>query len=237
VNDVPIYADDALKGRRGMVTGANEDDFHVRNVDVARDLPQVKWASLRNVIAGDACPKCGSGLELKKTIELGHIFKLGLRYSESMKLRVLNEQGREITVVMGSYGIGVERLVAAVIEAYHDEDGIAWPWSVAPLEIVVSPVSLKDEAAMAKAEEIYEKLAAEGYEVLLDDRDERPGVKFKDADLVGFPLRVVPGPRSLEKGMVELVELATKTKVEVPLGRLYDEIRERSARLKAAPLR
>src|SRR3989304_1969672 len=154
-----------------------------------------------------------------------------------MKRRVLNEQGKEVPVVMGSYGIGVERLVAAVIEAYHDEDGIAWPWSVAPLEVVVTPVSIEDEAAMKKAEKIYEKLAAEGYEVLLDDRDERPGVKFKDADLVGFPLRVVPGPRSLEKGMVEVVERATKTKVEGPLDRLYDEIRERSARLKAAPVR
>ncbi len=194
----------------------------------------MKWTSLRNVIAGDACSKCGSPLELRKTIELGHIFKLGLRYSESMKLRVLNEQGKEVPVVMGSYGIGVERLVAAVIEAYHDAEGIAWPWSVAPLHIVVTPVSLKDEAAMKKAEEIYEKLAAEGYEVLLDDRDERPGVKFKDADLVGFPLRVVPGPRSLEKGMVELFERGTKSKVEVPLDRLYDEIRERSGRLKNA---
>jgi prolyl-tRNA synthetase len=237
VKDVPVYADDALKGRRGMVTGANEDDFHMRNVDVARDLPEVKWASLRNVIAGDACPKCGNPLELRKTIELGHIFKLGLRYSESMKLRVLNEQGKEVPVVMGSYGIGVERLVAAVIEAYHDDDGIAWPWSIAPIEVVVTPVSLKDEAAMKKAWEIYEKLASEGYEVILDDRDERPGVKFKDADLVGFPLRVVAGPRSLEKGMVELFERATRTKDEVPLDKLYAEIRERSARLKAAPVR
>jgi prolyl-tRNA synthetase len=237
VKEIEVYADEALKDRRGLVTGANEDDFHVRHVDVARDLPLLKWASLRNAVAGDACSKCGNPLELKKTIELGHIFKLGLRYSESMKLRVLNEQGTEIPVVMGSYGIGVERLVAAVIEAYHDEDGIAWPWSVAPLEIVVTPVSLKDEAAVKKAEEIYEKLASEGYEVLFDDRDERPGVKFKDADLVGFPLRVVPGPRSLEKGMVELVERATKSKAEVPLDRLYHEIRERSARLKAAPAR
>jgi prolyl-tRNA synthetase len=237
VKEVPAYADDALKGRRGMVTGANEDDFHVRNVEVARDLPQVKWTSLRNVVAGEGCTKCGSPIELKKTIELGHIFKLGLRYSESMKLRVLNEQGKEVPVVMGSYGIGVERLVAAVIEAYHDEDGIAWPWSVAPLEIVVTPVSTKDPAAMKKAEEIYEMLGASGYEVLLDDRDERPGVKFKDADLVGFPLRVVPGPRSLEKGMVELVERAGKIKDEVPLERLEEEIRERVERLKAAPRR
>jgi prolyl-tRNA synthetase len=237
VSEVPVYADDALKERRGMVTGANEDDFHVRNVDVARDLPQVRWASLRNVVTGDGCRRCGSALELRKTIELGHIFKLGLRYSESMKLRVLNEQGKEVPVVMGSYGIGVERLVAAVIEAHHDDDGILWPWSVAPLEIVVTPVSVKDAAAMKKAEEIYEKLASLKYEVLLDDRDERPGVKFKDADLVGFPLRVVPGPRSLEKGMVELFERSTRAKEEVPLERLYDEIRERSSRLKSAPVR
>ncbi len=237
VTGVAIFADDALKGRRGMVTGANEDDFHVRNVDVDRDLKEVKWTSLRNVVAGDACAKCGGPLEIRKTIELGHIFKLGLRYSETMKLRVLNEQGKEVPVVMGSYGIGVERLVAAVIEAYHDEDGVAWPWSVTPLQIVVTPVSLKDEAAMKKAVEIYERLAADGYEVLLDDRDERPGVKFKDADLVGFPLRVVPGPRSLEKGMVELFERATKVKDEVPLDRLYEEIRERVKRLKAAPVR
>jgi prolyl-tRNA synthetase len=237
VTGIPVHADDALRGRRGMVTGANEDDFHVRNVDVARDLPQVKWTSLRTVVVGDTCTKCGGALEIRKTIELGHIFKLGLRYSETMKLRVLNEQGKEVPVVMGSYGIGVERLVASVIEAYHDEDGIAWPWSIAPIQIVVTPVSVKDEPAMKKAEEIYERLGAEGYDVLLDDRDERPGVKFKDADLVGFPLRVVPGPRSLEKGMAELFERTTKSKEEVPLDRLYQEIRERSARLKAAPVR
>jgi prolyl-tRNA synthetase len=237
VKDVVVYADEALRGRRGMVTGANEDDFHVRNVDLARDLPDVRWASLRNAVAGDLCIRCGSPLELRKTIELGHIFKLGLRYSESMKLRVLNEQGKEVPVVMGSYGIGVERLVASVIEAYHDEDGIAWPWAIAPIEIVVTPVSLKDEAAMKKAEEIYTRLAEQGYDVLLDDRDERPGVKFKDADLVGFPLRIVPGPRSLEKGQVELFERGTRTKDEVSLDRLYQEVRERSLRLKAAPVR
>ncbi|MGH9335385.1 MAG: proline--tRNA ligase, partial [Vicinamibacteria bacterium] len=237
VKDIPIYADDALEGRRGMVTGANQDDFHVRNVDVARDIPQAKWASLRSVVSGETCTKCGGALELHKTIELGHIFKLGLRYSESMKLRVLNDHGKEVPVVMGSYGIGIERLVAAVIESYHDEDGIAWPWSVAPLHIVVTPVATKDLEAMKKAEEIYRRLAAEGYEVVLDDRDERPGVKFKDADLVGFPLRIVPGPRSLEKGMVELFERGTREKVEVPLDRLYEEVRSRADRLRAAPPR
>jgi prolyl-tRNA synthetase len=231
VANVPIYADDALDGRKGMVTGANEDDFHVRNVVVSRDLAGVRWTTLRNVVSGDRCTRCGGALQLKKTIELGHIFKLGLRYSESMKLRVLNEQGKEVPVVMGSYGIGVERLVAAVIEAHHDADGIAWPWTVAPFHIVVTPVSSRDAAAMGKAEEIYARLVAEGYDVVLDDRDERPGVKFKDADLVGFPLRVVPGPRSLEKGNVELVERAARTRDEVPLEQLFDEIRARAQKL------
>jgi prolyl-tRNA synthetase len=237
VSGIPVYADDALKGRKGMVTGANEDDFHVRNVDVGRDLTKPTWTSLRSALAGDGCVSCGGPLEMKKTIELGHIFKLGLRYSESMKLRVLNEAGKEVPVVMGSYGIGVERLVAAVIETYHDEDGITWPWSVAPFEIVVTPVSLKDADAVAKAVEIYERLLAEGYDVVLDDRDERPGVKFKDADLVGFPLRVVPGPRSLEKGKVELFERDTKAKEEVPLDALYEEVRARAERLRNAAAR
>lgn len=231
----PVYADDALKDRAGMVTGANEDGFHLRNVVVSRDLPGIQWTSLRNVASGDLCTRCGGRLELKKTIELGHIFKLGLRYSESMKLRVLNEQGKEVPVVMGSYGIGIERLVAAVIEAHHDDDGIAWPWTVAPFHVVVTPVSSKDAEAMKKAEEIYARLVDEGYDAVLDDRDERPGVKFKDADLVGFPLRVVPGPRSLEKGNVEIVERAARTKDEVPLGRLFEEVRARARRLAESP--
>jgi prolyl-tRNA synthetase len=237
VSEVPIYADDALEGRRGMVTGANEDDFHVRNVVVSRDLPGLLFKSLRSVVPGDRCTKCGGALDLKKTIELGHIFKLGLRYSESMKLRVLNQEGKEVPVVMGSYGIGIERLVAAVIEAYHDEDGIIWPWSVAPFQIVVTTISPRGTEPAKKAEEIYERLASEGFEVVLDDRDERPGVKFKDADLVGFPLRLVPGPRSLEKGSVELFERALKAKTEVPLERLFDEVRAAAERLRSAPPR
>lgn len=236
VTGIPIYADDALKDRRGMVTGANEDDFHVRNVVVSRDLTELTWTSLRSVVSGDACTRCGSPLELKKTIELGHIFKLGLRYSETMKLRVLNEQGKEVPVVMGSYGIGIERLVAAVIEAHHDDDGIAWPWTVAPFHIVVTPVSTQDTESMKKAEEIYARLVDEGYDVVLDDREERPGVKFKDADLVGFPLRIVPGPRSLAKGKVELVERGARTKDEVPTGRLFEEVRTRAQRLAESPI-
>ena len=230
-----IYADDALKGRNGMVTGANEDDFHIRHVRVERDLANVQWTSLRSVVAGDTCTKCGSALEVQKTIELGHIFKLGLKYSESMGLNVLNEQGREVPVVMGSYGIGIERLVAAVIEAYHDEFGIVWPWSVAPFHIVITPISLNDEAALAKAEEIYEALKP-NYEVLFDDRNERPGVKFKDADLIGVPLRVIVGPKGLEKGTVEIFDRAPKEKTDVPVDAIVSEIEKRAEALAARVL-
>ena len=237
VEALTVYADDALNGRREMVTGANEDDFHVRHIDVQRDLPNVKWTSLRSVAPGDACRQCGTSIDIRKTIELGHIFKLGLRYSQSMNLTVLNEEGKEIPVVMGSYGIGVERLLAAIIEAYHDEDGIVWPWSVSPIHIVVTPISVKDEEQMRKAIAIYESLAEAGYVVLLDDRDERPGVKFKDADLIGVPLRIIPGPRALAKGNVELVERRAKTKDEISLDGLLEEVSQRAQQLKLAPPR
>ena len=235
VAGLTIYADDALKGRNGMVTGANEDDFHIRHVRVEQDLANVQWTSLRSVVAGDTCTKCGSALEVQKTIELGHIFKLGLKYSESMGLNVLNEQGKEVPVVMGSYGIGIERLVAAVIELYHDEFGVVWPWSVAPFHIVITPISLKDEAALAKAEEIYEALKP-NYEVLFDDRNERPGVKFKDADLIGVPLRVIVGPKGLEKGTVEIFERSTKEKTDVPVDAVVSEIEKRAEGLAARVL-
>lgn len=231
VKDVDILADDTLKGRRGMVTGANEDDFHLRNVDIERDLSKVRWSNLRTVSAGDSCKNCGAGLSIERTIELGHIFKLGVRYSEKMGLSVLNEEGKEVPVVMGSYGIGIERLAAAIIEAYHDENGIVWPWSVTPFHVVVTPVSSKDTESMDKAQELYEQLLAEDYQVLFDDRDERPGVKFKDADLIGIPLRLVVGAKGLKKGVVEIVERLTGEREEVPFDNLVEDIQKRVIRL------
>jgi len=233
VTEIPIYADDALKGRRGMVTGANEDDFHLRHVAIDRDLGDLQWTSLRNVVPGDACVTCGGELAVEKTIELGHIFKLGVRYSESMNLTVLNDQGKEVPVVMGSYGIGIERLVAAVIEGYHDDNGIVWPWAVAPFHIVVTPISLKDADSLARAETIYQELS-QSFEVLFDDRDERPGVKFKDADLIGVPVRIVVGPRGLAQGVVELFERASQQKRDVPLEKLRDEVERSAETLRAA---
>ena len=227
VTELPVFADEALRDRRGMSTGANEDDFHLRNVDVARDLGQVRWVDLRCAEEGDSCASCGKPVRLDKAIEVAHIFKLGLRYSETMGARVLGPDGKEVPIVMGSYGMGVERLMAAAIESHHDENGIRWPVSIAPFEVVVAPVRIGDTEQAERAEGIYSDLREAGFDALLDDRDERPGVKFKDADLIGFPLRIVPGPRSLAKGCVELVDRVAGESVEVPLADLVAEARRR----------
>jgi prolyl-tRNA synthetase len=201
----PIVADPALRGRRNMVTGANEDDWHLRGVEVERDIPVGRWLDVRRVQAGEGCPRCGSPLEVLVAIEVGHIFKLGTRYSEALGARVLDEQGQERPIVMGSYGIGVGRQMAAVVEAHHDQAGIAWPVSVAPFEAVVTLVSREDAASVAAAEAIYQGLRERGVDAILDDRDQRPGVKFTDAELIGIPYRVAVGPRGLADGVVEVV--------------------------------
>ena len=199
-----IFADMALQGRRDMVTGANEDGFHLRGVDVERDIAGVEWLDLREVKAGEECPLCDAPLSVDQTIEVGHIFKLGTRYSEVLGASVQGEDGAAHPIVMGSYGIGVERAMASVVERSHDEAGIIWPVSIAPWEVVVTVVKPKDVATNEAAVALYEALRGEGIEVILDDRDERPGVKFKDAELVGIPYRVTVGPRGLAEGKVEL---------------------------------
>ena len=224
---IPVYADEALRGRRDLVTGANEDGFHLRHVDVERDLGAVTWLDVRSVVEGEACASCGKPLVVQKSIEVGHIFKLGLFYSEPMRARVLDAEGKERPLVMGSYGIGIDRIMAAAIEAHHDEDGIIWPVSIAPFQVVISPVKFSDEAQREAAEKLYAELSDAGLEVLLDDRDERPGVKFKDADLIGIPFRIVPGPRALANGNVELVTRASREKEEVPLDTVVAELTRR----------
>ncbi len=227
VTGLRVFADEALRGRREMTTGANENDFHLRHVDVSRDLSQVNWADLRSARPGDACASCGKSLELKKTIEMGHIFKLGLRYSESMGARVLTAEGVEVPIVMGSYGIGIERIMAAAIEAHNDANGIVWPIAIAPFDVVVATVKASDADQREKSERLYAELSACGLEVLLDDRDERPGVKFKDADLIGIPFRVVLGPRALAKGCVELIAREGGETREVPIDQVTAELRQR----------
>ena len=182
---------------------------------------------MRSVVEGEACASCGKPLVVQKSIEVGHIFKLGLFYSEPMRARVLDAEGKERPLVMGSYGIGIDRIMAAAIEAHHDEDGIVWPVSIAPFQVVISPVKFSDEAQREAAEKLYAELSDAGLEVLLDDRDERPGVKFKDADLIGIPFRIVPGPRALANGNVELVTRASREQEEVPLDTVVAELTRR----------
>ena len=213
VNNMPILADQALVGRRNMIAGANKDDYHLRHVTLGEDF-QAEIHDLRQVAAGDQCAKCGAALEIRKMVEIGHIFKLGYKYSDSMGLRVLNADGKEVTPIMGSYGIGIERILSAAIELYYDKDGMVLPASIAPFQVVITPANNSDAAQMEAARNIYQASLALGLDALLDDRDERPGVKFKDADLIGVPFRIVVG-KKLGNGLVELAERKTKQSTDV----------------------
>ena len=217
VTDLPIWADTALEGRSNLTTGANVDDFHYRGVDVARDIGVMARGDLRQVRHGEPCTGCGSPLELLRCIEAGHIFKLGRRYAEAFETTVMDAEGVPRTLTMGSYGIGIGRAVAAIAETHHDERGLCWPVSVAPYEAVVVPISGRDEAVTGVAERIYGELRNAGVEVIIDDRDARPGVKFSDIELVGIPYRVTVGPRALAAGNVELTDRASGETTHVPV--------------------
>jgi prolyl-tRNA synthetase len=209
VNKVPanitVYSDPVLQGAAGMVTGANEDGFHLRHVDIARDIRVTKWVGLRTVRAGELAIATGLPLKIRRAIEVGHVFKLGTKYSEKLNSFVISEDGQRGPTVMGCYGIGVTRTLQAVIEQCNDKDGIFWPINVAPYQVCLAPLTVTPGSKPLEiAETLYRELTAAGIEVILDDRDDRPGVKFKDADLVGFPLRVNLGEKSLAKGEIEL---------------------------------
>jgi prolyl-tRNA synthetase len=210
-----ILADHALAGRRNMIAGANRDDYHLRHVTPDEDF-QAEYLDLRQVEAGDACIGCGAPVEIRKTVEIGHIFKLGYKYSESMGLHVTNAEGQEISPIMGSYGIGIERILSGAIELYHDKDGMSLPAAIAPFAVVVTPVNMADAVQKNLAEAIYQACLDLGLDALLDDRDERPGVKFKDADLIGVPFRITVGKKAA-RGIVELVERRSKKTEDVPV--------------------
>ena len=202
---VQIFADQRLRGANEMTTGANEDGFHLRNVSIERDIKVTEWFDLRTVAAGEPCAQCAKSLKIRRAIEVGHVFKLGTKYSEKLNATFLAEDGQRHPCVMGCYGIGVTRTLQAVIEQCNDKDGIIWPKSVAPHTVCITPLNIAPEGpVMQLAEKIYAELTAAGLDVILDDRDERPGFKFKDSELVGFPLRVGIGEKSLAKGEVEL---------------------------------
>ena len=219
-----IVADLGLKGRRNMTTGANKDDHHIRGVDIERDIEVDQWADLRTVNSGEACPRCDSGkLEVFKAMEIGHIFKLGTKYSESMGASVLTQDGKPVPIVMGSYGIGVERIITAAIEQNHDADGIIWPKSLTPFDVIVTITNVKDEKLRELGDQIYRDLQQAGLEVLLDDRDERAGVKFKDADLIGVPYRITIG-KKIADGIVELFDRKARKSEDVKLDDLVSVV-------------
>ena len=205
VSQFPVYADERLREAKGMVTGANEDGFHLRHVAIGRDIQVAHWNELRLVQSGEPCAKCGEPLKVQRAIEVGHVFKLGTKYSESLKAFFLDESGKQQPAIMGCYGIGVTRTLQAVIEQSHDQNGIVWPVSVAPYTVCITPLNVDPAGeVMKRAEQIYAELQAQGVDVILDDRNERPGVKFKDSELVGFPIRIGIGEKSLAKGEVEI---------------------------------
>ena len=205
VKQLLVYADEVLRGASGMTTGANEDGFHFRHVTLERDIAVKQWADLRLVRAGEPCANCARPLKIRRAIEVGHVFKLGTKYSEPLGALFLDTSGKQQPAIMGSYGIGVTRTLQAVLEQCNDKDGIIWPLSVAPYAVCITPLNVAPASpVMALAEKIYAELVGRGVEVILDDRDERPGVKFKDSELIGFPLRIGIGEKSLAKGEVEL---------------------------------
>ena len=225
VTNLPVLADEALRGRRDMVTGANTDDFHLRGVDIARDITVGSWADLREVAAGEPCPVCGEPLEIEPSIEVGHIFKLGYKFTKAFDVTVLDASGERVHPIMGSYGIGVERAMAAIVESHYDERGIIWPVAVAPFAVVVTVAQSEDRECAKAGESVYEQLTAAGIEVIVDDRAERAGVKFRDAELTGIPFRVTVGKRGLADSSVEVTTRATGETVKVPIGNIVAHLR------------
>ena len=218
--DVPIYADLELQGATDYVVGANAADAHLVHVDLRRDVKVTAYADLRCITLSDPCPRCGGAIELPKGIEVGHIFKLGTKYSDAMHAVYLDENGKENVMIMGCYGIGISRVVASAIEQNHDEHGIIFPPTVAPVECILLNLDPGKEEVRAKAEEIYAMLCKAGVTVLLDDREERPGVKFKDADLIGAPMQLVLGGKGLSRGVLECKDRRTGEKGELPVDAL-----------------
>jgi prolyl-tRNA synthetase len=226
VSAYPVVADFALQGRAGMTTGANTDDVHLRGVDVARDITVGQWADLRTAQPGEACIHDGQPLEVIKAIEVGHIFKLGYKFSNAFDLSVLGPDGKPVRPIMGSYGIGVERAMAAIVEVHHDAKGIVWPAAVAPFEAVVVVAQQDDPAVAETGEQVYRWLQDAGVDVIIDDRQVRAGVKFSDAELVGIPFRVTIGKRGLADGIAELTDRATGETVKVPLDEIAEHVRK-----------
>jgi len=201
---IRILADYSIKGLKNAITGANRKEKHLLNVNIDRDFKVDEWLDTRFITAGDSCPACGEQIDIRSAIEIGHTFKLGVKYSTTLGANFLDKNGKSRPMIMGCYGIGVNRILAASIEVHNDKDGIIWPGSISPYEAVILPLNMKNPGLRALAEEVYKKATEAGIDIILDDRDERAGIKFKDSDLIGFPVQVIIGEKNLEKGKIEL---------------------------------
>ncbi len=222
-----IIADLRLKDANGLISGANVNDVHLTQIDLKRDVPNVEYADVRSVENGEPCPSCAAALRVTNAIELGHIFKLGTKYSEALNIRYLDESGQSQLVIMGSYGIGVERILACAIEQGHDDNGIVWPAALAPFDVHVVAVNMNNKDIVLHANQIYRQLEQTGLEVLLDDRSNvSPGFKFKDADLLGMPVQVVVGEKGLKNGQIELKVRKTGERSMVPLDQAVEKVQE-----------
>lgn len=233
VTNMRVLADTTLQERRNMIAGANKDDYHLKNVTPGEDFTP-EFFDLRQVNQGDTCSQCGDALSVVKAIELGHIFKLGYKYSEAMGLRVLGEDGKEITPIMGCYGIGIERVLTCAIELFHDKDGISLTTAIAPFTVVITPVNYADTKQKEAANRLYRECREAGIDTLLDDRDERPGVKFKDADLIGIPYRITIG-KKLSDGKIEFVERRSRASEEVPVNETLTHLQSKLSAASSAP--
>jgi len=222
---MPIYADLRLKGGRNRITGANQDHHHITGVDVGRHFQPDHWTDLRTVKEGEGCTLCAGTLRVTNAIEIGHIFKLGTKYSQAMGANFLDAEGREQPIIMGSYGIGIGRILACAIELGHDDTGIIWPRTIAPYDVILIGLNMKEAKIRDKAEKIYEELSAAGVEVLFDDRDVSPGFKFNDADLLGIPIQAVVSPKNLAKGQIEVKARATGDRTMIPVEELVSYLR------------
>lgn len=226
-----VVVDSTVMKMHNICCGANKEGYHLLNVNPGRDFTPTYVADIRLIQAGDPCPHCGGQVSKARGIEVGQVFKLFTKYSEAMHATFLDENGKEKPMVMGCYGVGVSRTMAAAIEQNNDKDGMIWPVSIAPYEVLVVPVNTKDQASTEKAEEIYSTLLKAGVEAVIDDRNERPGVKFKDADLIGYPLRIVVGPKTLAEGKVEVKVRRTGEVVMLPVEDYIDAVKDLLAKL------
>jgi len=221
---IRIIADNSIKGLGNFVTGANKKDKHLINVNFDRDFALNEWADLKVITDKDICPKCKKSLKIEHAIEMGHVFKLGLKYSKAMKAEFSDEDGKLKPLVMGCYGIGINRIIAASIESYNDKKGIIWPQTIAPFQVIIIPINYENKDIRKAADELYSSLKDKGIEVLMDDRDETAGVKFNDSELIGIPISVIIGERGLKKGILEVKPRATGKSIEVKKEEAKDRI-------------